>query len=89
MVNITEAKLHDRYGLAQLVFPKSTIIVEDRAYFDFELMLSRVKAKNIFVTRIKNNTVYEVIQELDLPDNEDQDILKDEIIELTSPNAVK
>jgi len=24
-----------------------------------------------------------------LPDNEDQDILKDEIIELTSPNAVK
>lgn len=87
MVNITEAKLHDRYGLAQLIFPKNTIIVEDRAYFDFELMLSRIKAENIFVTRIKSNTIYQVIEELDLPDNEDQDILKDEVIELTSPKA--
>jgi hypothetical protein len=42
IVNITEAKVHDRYGLAQLIFPKSTIIVEDRAYFDFILMLSRI-----------------------------------------------
>lgn len=87
MVNITEAKIHDRYGLAQLIFPKDTIIVEDRAYFDFGLMMSRIKAENVFVTRIKSNTVYETIQELDLPDNEDQDILKDEIIVLTSPKA--
>lgn len=87
MVNITEAKLHDRYGLAQLIFPKSTIVVEDRAYFDFELMLSRIQAENVFVTRIKNNTVFEVVEELDLPDNEDQDILKDEVIKLTSPKA--
>lgn len=27
MINITEAKIHDRYGVAQLVFPKDTIIV--------------------------------------------------------------
>jgi len=87
MINISEAKLHDRYGLAQLIFPKDTIIVEDRAYFDFDLMLARVKAENVFVTRIKNNTIYEVIQELDLPDKKDQDILKDEIIQLTSPKA--
>lgn len=87
MVNISEAKLHDRYGLAQLIFPKNTIIVEDRAYFDFNLMLSRIKAENIFVTRIKDNTVYQVIEELDLPEHKDQDILKDEIIELTSPKA--
>lgn len=87
LVNISEAKLHDRYGLAQLVFPKDTIIVEDRAYFDFGLMLSRIKAENVFVTRIKDNTVYEVIEELELPDNKDQDILKDEIIELTSTKA--
>jgi hypothetical protein len=38
VVNISEAKLHDRYGLEQTVFPKNTIIVEDRAYFDFQLM---------------------------------------------------
>jgi hypothetical protein len=61
MINISEAKTHDRYGLAQLIFPKNTIIIEDRAYFDFQLMLSRIQAENVFVTRIKDNTIYESI----------------------------
>jgi len=89
IVNITEAKVHDRYGLEQLIYPKDTIIVEDRAYFDFVLMLNRIKAENIFVTRIKNNTKYETIEELELPDNIDQNILKDEIIRLTSNKAIE
>jgi len=89
IVNITQAKVHDRYGLEQLIFPKGTIIVEDRAYFDFALMLNRIKADNVFVTRIKSNTKYETIEELDLPDNIDQNILKDEIIQLTSIKAIK
>ena len=88
VVNITEAKVHDRYGLQQLVYPKDTVIVEDRGYFDFTLMLNRIKADNIFVTRIKTNTVYETVEELELPeDGIDQNILKDEIIRLSSPKA--
>ena len=89
MVNITEAKVHDRYGLDQLIFPKNTIIVEDRAYFDFNLMMARINAENVFVTRIKTNTVYQSIKELDLPDHTDQDILNDEIIQLSSDKAIK
>jgi len=89
VVNISKAKVHDRYGLEQLVFPKDTIIVEDRAYFDFALMLNRIKAENVFVTRIKNNTNYETIQELDLPDKVDQNILRDEIILLNSNKAIE
>ena len=38
---------------------------------------------------IKQNTVYETLSELDLPENKDQDILKDEIIQLTSAKAIK
>jgi hypothetical protein len=87
IINITEAKLHDSKGLLTQVFSKGTIIVEDRAYFDFDLMKQRCEAKNIFVTRIKENTVYESIEELELPDDIDQDILKDELIYLTSPKA--
>lgn len=87
IVNITEAKTHDSKGFEDNVFEKGTIIVEDRGYFDFSLMLKRVEAENFFVTRIKENTVYETIKELELPENEDQDILKDEIIELTSTKA--
>ncbi len=89
VVNITEAKVHDRYGLKQLIYPKDTIIVEDRAYFDFELMLNRIKAENVFVTRIKSNTLYQTIEELELPDHVDQNILKDEIIQLTSNKAME
>jgi len=89
IVNISEAKLHDRYGLNQLIFPKGTIVVEDRAYFDFGLMLQRIKASNVFLTRIKSNTRYTCVRELDLPAQIDQDILKDEIITLSSPKAIE
>ncbi len=89
LINITEAKTHDRYGIGQLVFSKGTIIVEDRGYFDFTLMLTRIQAENIFVTRIKTNTLYQTLQELDLPDDKDQDIIKDEIIKLKSTKAVE
>lgn len=77
VVNITPAKEHDRYGLKQLVFPKDTIVVEDRAYFDFNLMVQRITAENIFVTRIKKNTRRSEIDEIELPEHKDYDILRD------------
>jgi hypothetical protein len=89
LINITEAKTHDSKGLEQNVFAKNTIIVEDRAYFDFALMLNRICAGNIFVTRIKTNTIYETVQELDLPEGKDQDILKDQIIKLSGIKAIE
>ena len=52
-------------------------------------MLHRIQAENVFVTRIKTNTLYESLQELDLPDDEDQDIIKDEIVILKSPKAIE
>ena len=88
-INITEAKVHDSKGLASQIFPKGTIVVEDRAYFDFDLFKSRNDAKNIFVTRLKSNILYESVEELDLPDHIDQNILKDELIKFTSINAKK
>jgi hypothetical protein len=89
VVNISEAKLHDSKGFENNVFDKGTIILEDRAYLNYSLMLRRIKADNIFVTRKKSNTIYESLKELDLPINEDQDILKDEIIKLTGIRAEK
>jgi hypothetical protein len=86
-VNITEARIHDSNGLIDRVYSKNDIIVEDRGYFDFSLMLARIKAENIFVTRIKDNTLYQAVIEKELPEHEDQDIIKDEIIILTSLKA--
>lgn len=89
IVNITEAAVHDRRGFESVVFPKDTIIVEDKGYWDFDIIKARVLAENYFVTRIKDNTVYEVVKELKLPENEDQHILLDEIIHLTGSQAKK
>jgi IS4 transposase len=89
VVNITAAKVHNRYGLRQLIYPKDTIVVEDRAYFDFALMLNRIKAENVFVPRIKTNTLYKTVEYLTFPDHVDQNILKDEIIQLPSDKAIE
>ncbi len=55
VVSITEAKVHDRYVLEQLIFPKDTVIVEDRSYFDFTLMLNRIYVANdiVFISEEK------------------------------------
>ena len=83
MVNITETKLHDRYDLKDHNDAKDTINLEDSAYFDSELMLFGVLAENVCVTSIKSNTAFEQVEAQDLPENTDQDILKDQIIKLT------
>ena len=89
LVNISEALNHDSKGFEQNIFPKDTIILEDKGYWDFDVLLARIQAKNTFVTRIKDNTVYETIKELELPEEEDQHILKDELIHLTGEKAIE
>ena len=83
LVNISEAAVHDRKGFEDVVFPKGTIIIEDKGYWDFSIIKSRIKAENDFVTRIKENTGYTVVEELELPKDTDQHILIDETIHLT------
>jgi IS4 transposase len=87
LIHISEAKVHDSKGFEQVVFPKGTIIIEDKGYWDFKVVSDRIQAENTFVTRIKENTVYEVIEELDLPEDDDQHILMDELIHLTGKKA--
>lgn len=89
LVNITEASVHDKRGHPQTVFAPGTIIVEDKGYFDFSLMMQRINANNIFVTRIKDNTVYESICEKELPVDTDQHILKEELIRLSGKKAIE
>ncbi len=89
LVNITEARTHDVKGHPQRIYPKGTIVIEDRGYFDFGLMSARCVADNYFVTRIKDNTVYQPIKERELPEHTDQHILLDEEIMLTSAKATE
>ena len=89
IVNISEAKVSDRRGVDNFRYEKDTIVVDDRGYFDTKLFKIRIEDKNHFVTRIKDNILYEVIRENDLPDDKDDHILIDEIIRLTGKAAVE
>lgn len=89
IINITEAKLSDRRGVDEFRYAKDTIIVDDRGYFDFKLFKLRIDDGNTFVTRAKSNTVFEPVKELELPDDKDHEIIKDEIIYLTGKQAVE
>jgi hypothetical protein len=61
--------------------------VEDRAYFDFTLMLHRIQAE-IFCYALRQIQCINP-SKLDLPDAEDQDIIKDEIIILKQQKAIE
>jgi hypothetical protein len=88
-VTITEASVHDSKGFEKSVFEKGTIIVEDKGYWDFGVIKARIIAENTFITRIKDNTVFTSIKELDLPDDKDQHVLKDQLINLTGKAAIE
>jgi hypothetical protein len=87
LVNISDAKKSDRRGVDNFYYPKDTIIIDDRGYFDCRLFKKRIEDGNWFVTRLKDNILYESVEELDLPEDKDFHILKDEIIHLTGKSA--
>jgi len=87
IVNISEAKKSDRRGVDNFHYPKDTIVVDDRGYFDCKLFKTRIEDGNWFVTRLKDNILYDIVEELDLPNDKDHHILKDEIIYLIGKSA--
>jgi hypothetical protein len=87
MVHITEAGVSDRRGVDSFRYEADTIVVDDRGYFDFKLFMQRIADQNHFVTRIKDNTVYESVIERELSDKNSDGIIKDEIILLSSAKA--
>jgi transposase len=89
MVNITEAGVSDRRGADNFRYEADTIVVDDRGYFDFKLFMQRITDQNHFVTRIKDNTLYESVTEKELNDKNSDEIIKDEIILLTGKAAVE
>jgi dTDP-4-dehydrorhamnose 3,5-epimerase-like enzyme len=89
VINITPAALHDSKGFIQRIYEAGTIIVEDKGYYDFELMKARTVADNYFVTRTKDNMLYEVVKEREQPDDKEPNILCDQEILLTGIQATK
>lgn len=65
-----------------------SIVVCDRGYFDTLLMKFWDSIKVFLIVRVKDNLIYERIEERGLPDNTHQEVLIDEIVRLTGNGTV-
>jgi hypothetical protein len=82
---ITDGSVHDVKVAHQLAFPPGTIVVDDRGYNDYRLFANWTDADVFFVTRLKDNAQFEVVEEREPPQH--RRILKDQTIRLTGPRA--
>jgi hypothetical protein len=84
-VHITPARIHDAKILPKLQLNAGSIVVMDRAYNDYKHFARWVEQGVYFVTRIKDNAVYRVVERRTPPQN--RNILSDEIIEFANEDA--
>jgi hypothetical protein len=82
---ITEGKVHDVKAAHQIRFAPGTIVVDDRGYNDYRLFGQWTDDEVFFVTRMKDNAQFEVVEERSPPQN--RGILKDQTIRLTGAGA--
>ena len=84
-VLISKARMHDAKVLCMLRLNPNSIVAMDRAYNDYAQFARWTKAGVYFVTRMKQNAVYQLIEERPVPLH--RNILSDELIVLTGQGA--
>jgi len=84
---MTEGKVADVKVVPQFHFAPGTIVIDDRGYTDYDLFGQWTTQKVYFVTRMKDNALYEVVGEKKVPQN--RHVLKDELIELRGIRAIE
>jgi len=82
---ISEGRMHDvKMGWA-LDLPRDSVVVLDRGYTDYHLFGSWTEEGVWFVTRMKSNAAYRVVERREVPDR--SGVVYDQVIELTGQQA--
>lgn len=84
-VLITEGKKHEATVAKSLHFKPGSIVAMDRGYNDYTMFALWTERGVFFVTRMKDNAVYDVLESFPVPAN--RNILSDEMILLTGAAA--
>jgi IS4 transposase len=82
---VTDGKTHEVKAAQTLRFEPGTIVAMDRGYNDYRLFARWCDEGVFFVTRLKDNAVYEVVERRETPPG--SRILSDEVIRLTGTGA--
>jgi Transposase DDE domain/Domain of unknown function (DUF4372) len=83
---VTEGKTADITVAKQMVFAPGTMVVFDRGYPDYDWWLSLTQQKVNFVTRLKDNAEYGVVEKREVPQG--SNILRDEVIVLCAQQEI-
>ena len=86
-VLITEAKRSDVKMADAFTLNPGSIVAMDRGYNDYGLFFKWTPEEIYFVTRLKENAAYEVVEECEVP--QDRNIRSDQLIRLTGVQAQK
>ncbi len=79
LIRYSEAVRHDHTFLKEVHhLPKGSIITFDKAYVDYFQYERFTECSIWYVTRLKDNALYEARREYDIPDDADSGVLKDE-----------
>jgi hypothetical protein len=75
---ITEGKKHEVRVAQQMQFAPGAILVFDRGYTDYEWFMSLTGQGVYFVTRLKENADYGVVEKREVPQR--RGVLRDEVV---------
>jgi hypothetical protein len=79
---ITDGKTTDVKTAYNIVLARGSIVAVDRGYCDFELFHQWTQSGVFFVTRLKDNAAFRVVEDRPVPQR--SNVLTDQIIRLTS-----
>jgi hypothetical protein len=83
LIRYSAAAKHDHTFLKEINLPKGSFITFDKAYNDY-LQYKRFTDNGVwFVTLQKENAIYQIGEEYDIPENIDEGVIKDEAIYLS------
>ena len=81
LIRYSEAVRHDHMFLTEVFnLAKGSIITFDKGYVDYAQYEAFTQSTIWYVTRLKDNAIYEAREEFDIPDGADSGVLKDEEI---------
>jgi len=83
LIWFTNAATHDHILLEKLKMDSNTIYVFDKGYNDYKAFQKFSDNNTGFVTRIKDNAVFETVSKNEIEEHIHSGVLEDEIIELT------
>jgi len=84
---VTEGRKHDVKVAQNLQYEPGTVLVFDRGYNDYGYFGRLTDEEVFFVTRMKGNAVYEVVEERLVPTH--RKILRDQVIRFTGSRTSK